>query len=410
MSDTEQEVLKYYERLNIPCLSIAGIKKLIKSDIIGTLNMWEGENPRDIEKQCFHIIGPAGVGKTEICKQIADELTEVLGRKFEIIMVKAPVLSRDDFIIPFPVIDNGNTSFKMLYSDFVPKEKDSYGLFVIDEFSRGDHSLQQLLWQVQNEYSVHRYNFPKGWFVISIDNPDDQEYSMDILEDAAGLRRQLHIYTEVNTVDFLTYARKNGFHKTVIEYVQTHPDRLYDFGAQKIGSVFANPASYEKLSNLLWKIENSPKGLEGNTDNIQTLASGLLNVNQARMFIEFMVENKDVSPHDIMNEYSRVRNKIKTFVQSEDNATLTALMEAFTTYIITEFPKTDDNQKRNIALFLSDLPLDTAATFIMLVDQQDKAGKEFAYLTELHVDLMTNPDYKKFYEAVVNCKGKGVSV
>ena len=37
-------------------------------------------------------------------------------------------------------------SFKMLYSDFVPKNKDTYGIFVIDEFSRGDHTLQQLLW------------------------------------------------------------------------------------------------------------------------------------------------------------------------------------------------------------------------------------------------------------------------
>ena len=41
------------------------------------------------------------------------------------------------------------------------------------------------------------------------------------------------------------------------------------------------------------------------------------------------------------------------------------------------------------------------------VDQQDKDSKEFLYFTELHVKLMSNPDYKsKFYEAVVEC-GKG---
>ena len=108
----------------------------------------------------------------------------------------------------------------MLYSDFVPPQKeDSFGIFVIDEFSRGDHTLQQLLWQVQNEYAIHRYEFPKGWFVISIDNPDDSAYTMDTMEDAAGLRRQLHIYTEVSPIDFLNYAIQKDFHPYEFEEI-----------------------------------------------------------------------------------------------------------------------------------------------------------------------------------------------
>ena len=60
------------------------------------------------------LLGPTGVGKTEICYQIADELSELIGEKFHVIMVKAPVLSRDDFIIPFPVLDKDRASFKIL--------------------------------------------------------------------------------------------------------------------------------------------------------------------------------------------------------------------------------------------------------------------------------------------------------
>ena len=89
---------KYYERLDISVLSIAKIKDLIKSDIKETINAWE--KGRDVQKQCWHVVGPAGVGKTEICYQIAEEHTNELEKLFEIIMVKAPVLSRDDFIIP----------------------------------------------------------------------------------------------------------------------------------------------------------------------------------------------------------------------------------------------------------------------------------------------------------------------
>jgi len=114
---TEEQ--KYFEKLNIPVLSIAGIKELIKDDIIDTIKCWEGG--RDIEKQCFHIIGPAGVGKTSICDQMRVELKESTGKDFEMIMVKSPVLSRDDIMIPFPVVGDGQKTFEMLYSDFVPK-------------------------------------------------------------------------------------------------------------------------------------------------------------------------------------------------------------------------------------------------------------------------------------------------
>jgi len=411
-----QKELKYFERLNIGVLSIEKIKTLIKNDIKNTIFAWkEGYN---VDKQCFHIIGPAGVGKTEICKQIADELTEELfgswnkrvesgdekiEKNFDMIMVKAPVLSRDDFIIPFPVLDNGNTSFKMLYSDFVPKDKDSVGIFVIDEFSRGDHSLQQLLWQVQNEYKVHLYDFPEGWFVISIDNPDDSEYQTDSMEDAAGLRRMLHIYTEVSTPDFLKYAIDKKFHPTVIEFIQTHPDYLYDFDSQKQGAVYANPASYEKLSHHMWKFQISG-GIENHYSDIDIFASGLLNVNKARLFLEFIKEGKDINPKDIFFKYKLVRPQIQMFKTEGDNASLSKIMNSFVTYLVSSKPEFTDKEQANVALFLIDMPLDCAAIFVTSIDTFDRKSDEFKYATTLHVSLMKNPKYKEmFYEAIVSC-------
>lgn len=401
-------------------LTISRIKELIKTDIKNTINTWK--QGKYVEKQCFHIIGPAGVGKTQICYQIADELTEDLfsgpngvkitnedgftQKKFQVIMVKAPVLSRDDFIIPFPVTDNGNVSFKMLYSDFVPKDPDSYGLFVIDEFSRGDHSLQQLLWQVQNEYKIHLMDFPKHWFVISIDNPDDSEYQMDTMEDAAGIRRQLHVYTEVSTPDFLKYAIKNKFHPTVIEFIQTHPDFLYDWDSQKQGAVYANPASYEKVSHQMWKFELNG-GIERNFEDIEALSSGLLNVSKARLFIEFLREGKDINPKDIVFDYTKIRPKILQFLKDNDNASLGNVMTSFVTYLTTSKPVYKDKEKSNIARFLVDMPLDSSAIYVTSIDNFDRKSPEFKYVTNLHVELLKNPDYKMmFYEAIVRC-GRG---
>jgi len=401
MSENGEE-LKYVDRLNISILSISKIKDIIKNDIKNTLNAWN--KGRQVERQCFHIIGPAGVGKTQICYQIANELTKELNINFDIIMVKAPVLSRDDFIIPFPVVNDGETSFKMLYSDFVPKDKHSYGLFVIDEFSRGDHSLQQLLWQVQNEYSIHRYHFPQGWFVISIDNPDDQEYSMDTLEDAAGLRRQLHIYSEVSVPDFLKYAIENDFHPSVIEFIQAHPDYLYDFKAQKVGSVYSNPASWEKLSHHMWKFEMNG-GIRSHYNDIESLASGLLNISKTRMFIEFIRDQKDIAPKDVFLNFDKVKPQIMKLINDNNNSKLGELMIGFCTYLTTSRPEYTDKELNNIASFLSIMPIDTAAIFVSKIDSFGRSTDEFKYITNIHSKLMKKSiDYKKnFYESIVKC-------
>jgi len=403
--ETKQQELKFYERLNIQVLTIDKVKLLVKRNIKNTLTCWEKE--KKIQKITFHVIGPAGVGKTDICKQITTELAEETKTPWNMIMIKSPVLSRDDFLIPFPITENGRTKFKMLYSDFVPLDVESNGLFVIDEFGRGDHNLQQLMWQIQNEFKIHLKDFPKNWFVISIDNPDDQEYSMDLLEDAAGLRRMLHIYVEVSAPAFLKYAKQNGFHPAVIEFIEAHNDYLYDFQAQKQGSVYANPASWEKVSDILWGYELTG-GIKAdnlaNLDDIEFLASGLLNVSKTRMFIEFLKERKDINPQDVFKSYKKVRPEVMKLVHESDNVRLGQLMSSFVTFLTVNKPAFTNSEILNISMFLTDIPVDTAAIFLANIDTLSRQSPEFLYVTKLHMELMKkNEDYKKrFYERMVS--------
>jgi len=408
MTTGKKQELKYFEKLNISVLAIDKIKDLIKSNIINTIRCWE--KGKNVQKNTFHIIGPAGVGKTQICGQIRDELTKETGKKWNMIMIKSPVLSRDDFLIPFPITDNGNTKFKMLYSDFVPTEEDSCGLFVIDEFSRGDHNLQQLMWQVQNEYKLHLYNFPKHWFVICTDNPDDQEYSMDYLEDAAGLRRTLHIYTEVSAAAFLRYARAAAYHPLVIEFIEAHPEYVYDFDSQRVGSVYANPASWEKVSDILWGFEMNG-GVEENLSKLDPLASGLLNTNKTRLFIDYIKSREAISPRDILDKYDSVRNTIMKYVKEGHNVRLGQLMDSFISYLVDTKPNLTDGRLSNIGRFICEVPSDTAAILVTKTDSYDRKSDEFKYMTKVHTSLFnSSQDYKKkFYETMTAIGDKAAS-
>jgi hypothetical protein len=291
----------------------------------------------------------------------------------------------------------------MLYSDFVPKNMNTFGLYVIDEFSRGDHQLQQLLWQIQNEYAIHLHKFPKNWFVVSIDNPDDSEYSMDNLEDAAGLRRQLHIYTEVNAIDFLNYGIQQDFHPFVIEFIQAHPEYLYDFRSQKLGAVYANPASWEKVSDHLWKMQLRRKSLD--YLELESKLSGLLNTAMTGLFITFIRDQKDINPKDIFYDFAKVKPKIKQLLDENNLSKLGELMIGFSTFMTTTMPKYDGqpDKLKNILNFLLMMPIDTAALFISQIDSFDRDVPAFKYMTDIHLKLMKrSSEYReKFYNPIV---------
>jgi hypothetical protein len=394
MANANSEEKKYYQRLGVVPISIDNIKRIIKTNISNTIKCWN--TGKEIEKQTFKIIGEAGIGKTQISYQIAQELSEELKVQFNCIVIKAPVLSRDDFLCPFPIIDNGKSKFKMLYSDFVPTEIDSYGILVIDELSRGDSNFQQLCWQIQNEHKVHTHDLPKGWFVICIDNPDDKEYSLNMVEDAAGLRRVLHLYSEVNAQAFLNHAVKNNFHPSVIEFIQIHPDYLYDFDSQKIGMIYSNPASWERVSNILWGYDN--KVLE-NLDDLSTLFGGLLNQNMTRMFTSFIKDKTDISPKDVFYNYKKVRKDILKFSETSNNIKMGQLMESFVSFLTSSKPDYTDNELKNISVFLVDIPSDIGVIFLTKIAEFDRKSKEFLYMTKIHNKLVSDyPEYKvKFY-------------
>jgi len=408
MANGKSEEKKYYQRLGIVPISIDNVKKIIKTNIKNTIKCWHDGN--DIDKQTFCVVSPAGIGKTQTALQICKELSSELNVNFQSILIKAPVLSRDDLLCPFPIIDNGKSRFKMLYSDFIPLEPDSYGLFIIDEISRGDTSFQQLCWQIQNEQKVHTQPLPKGWFVLCLDNPDDQEYGgMNYTEDAAGLRRVLHLYSEVNAEAFLKHAVKSNFHPLVVEYIQIHPDYLYDFSSQKIGMVYSNPGSWERVSHILWGYENdSELGILKNLDDLTTLFGGLLNQNMTRMFISFIRDRKDISPKDVFYNYEKVRNDILGFVEKSDNIKMGQLIESFVTFLATSQPKYTDKELENISKFLTDIPSDIGVLFITKLSVFDIKSEEFRYVTKIHGLLVEKfPDYKtKFYESMVRTNRK----
>jgi len=382
----------YIDRLNILSSDIESIKKLIKDSIKNCILGWE--KGIRIPKQTFHVIGPAGIGKTESCFQIVEELDKELKKPFNLILIKGPVLRRDDVLCPFPVPEEN--SFKMLFSDFTPRPDQKRGLFVIDEMGRADHDFQQLLWQLQNENRIHTWEMPQEWFVVSLDNPDEQEYSMNYFEDAAGLRRSCHLYCDLSVPAFLNYAKSKKFHDSVIGYITNNPGHLYDFDSQKIGMVYANPASWERVSNILKGYEVND-GISSNMQTIELAISGLLNASMSRLFLSYLVDMDNyLTIDDIINDYPNNKQKVLDC----DYSKIGRLMESLLMHLRMEMPKLQKNEIMNIASFLVDIPSDVSAVYFSVLNEVKNSNKKaFDYLLKLQVEFIAcNSDFKeKFY-------------
>ena len=144
-------------------------------------------------------------------------------------------------------------------------------------------------------------------------------------------------------------------------------------------------------------------------ERIEHLASGLLNVNKARLFVEFAMEGKDINPKDIFFNYPKIRKKIKELVKKKDNAGISKLMSGFVFYLTTTCPEyqKDGEPLKYVGEFLSGVPLDASAIFVTAIDKFGRNTKEFKYMTKMHVELMKQPVYKtNFYEAIVKLGNK----
>jgi hypothetical protein len=223
---------------------------------------------------------------------------------------------------------------------------------------------------------------------------------MDIIEDAAGLRRNLHVYTEVSAKDFLDYAIKKDFHPFVIEYIQTHPERVYDFQSQKTGAVYANPASWEKISDHLWKMQIAHGKIDFN--KFEAKAAGLINTSMTRLFLEFARDKKDINPKDIFHNFPKIEKQIKELIKNNDNSKLGELMTSFNTYLQNSMPNLSGKEIQNIHDFLISMPVDTASLLIIQSDI-DRRSPEFRYMTKLMKELYKSPTFqKKFFEKLRN--------
>lgn len=209
-----------------------------------------------IRQRPILLMGPPGIGKTQVMEQIA--------RECGIALVSYTIThhTRQSAVgLPFIVKKNyGEEEFsvteytmsEIISSVYDKMEKTGLkeGILFIDEINCVSETLAPMMLQFLQGKTFGNQKVPEGWVIVTAGNPP--EYNKSIREfDVVTLDRIKKIDVEADFDVWKEYAYRQGIHPAVISYLELRRKNFYRVENTVDGKIFATARGWEDLSRLI---------------------------------------------------------------------------------------------------------------------------------------------------------------
>lgn len=228
-----------------------GIKSYLLKDARGNYRY------KETARMPFYLEGPPGVGKTEIVRQIAEEL----GIGFVSFSITHHTRNT---LLGLPVIIEEEawkyTKYTMpeivaQIEERIHKYRKTEGILLLDEFNCASETIFPMMLAMLQTRNIGSYKIPEGWNIVLCGNP--REYNRSARSfDAVILDRVRRIVLEPQVKEFLSYAEQKGMHPLVIKYLSLYKSNLYECN-EEIGEnkTVVTCRGWENLSHALYAYE-----------------------------------------------------------------------------------------------------------------------------------------------------------
>ncbi len=200
----------------------------------------------------FYLFGAPGIGKTQITKQVADEL----GIGFVSFSVTHHTRNS---IIGLPVIsdlENGEKYTQYSMSEVIAavmREKEKgfdKGILLLDEFNCASDTIMPVMLAFLQSRNIGLYCLPDDWVIVLCGNPEEYNSSAKKFSPAIMDRvRKIEIVPE--DADFFEYAEKNDFNGYVVSFLKLYPHNIYRVTNVKTGAETVTMRGWENLSRTI---------------------------------------------------------------------------------------------------------------------------------------------------------------
>ena len=206
------------------------------------------------------LMGPPGIGKTQIMEQIASEtgvglVAYTITHHTRQSAVGLPFIEKRTYGGE-EVSVTEYTMSEILASVYQMMEKTGIqeGILFLDEINCVSETLAPMMLQFLQCKTFGNQRLPEGWLIVAAGNPP--EYNKSVRDfDVVTLDRVKRIDVEENFAVWKEYARGRGLHGAVVSYLDIKKDNFYRIETTPEGLQFATARGWEDLSELILAYE-----------------------------------------------------------------------------------------------------------------------------------------------------------
>lgn len=208
------------------------------------------------EQRPVFLMGPPGIGKTAIMKQIAEELGVGLVSYSMTHHTRQSALG-----LPLIVSKNYGgkevsvTEYTMseiiasIY-DMAEESGADEGILFLDEINCVSETLTPTMLQFLQFKTFGKHKVPEGWIVVTAGNPP--EYNRSAREfDVVTWDRLKRVDVEPDYAAWRTYASKRGVHPAILTYLDARKDNFYKVETTVDGKRFVTARGWVDLSDMI---------------------------------------------------------------------------------------------------------------------------------------------------------------
>lgn len=317
-------------------MNIKEAKEQIKNTVISYLSQDEfGRYEISSNKQRpVFLMGPPGIGKTEIMSQIAAELgigliSYSMTHHTRQSALGLPVIRQKEYDgVSYDVSEY--TMSEIIASVYEMMEKTGLrkGLLFLDEINCVSETLNPIMLQFLQYKVFGGHKVPDGWIVVTAGNPP--EYNNSVHEfDIVTWDRLKRIDIKPDFKVWKEYAYHAGVHSAIMTYLEIKPNNFYKIETTVDGKSFVTARGWDDLSRIIKQYEKHDIKVDRNV-----VSQYLQNDKIARDFaIYYDLYRKYKSDYQIMeilegNADSSLLNRAKSANFDERYSLIGLLLEA----------------------------------------------------------------------------------